>query len=93
MIARSQYVCSCVKTENGVNRFSQTANCNWDDSIKVCTTPSWSEQQCKFRHRRSTNTEENEMDIDIPEDIVQYQPAPPNVCIHSSDSTYVLASK
>jgi len=82
VLTKSQYFCSCVKTNDAHHTFSETANCNWDDSIPVCAARTWSEQQCKFRHRRSSYRDENEMDIDVPHDDVQYKEAPPNVCIH-----------
>ncbi|XP_071177456.1 von Willebrand factor D and EGF domain-containing protein-like [Mytilus edulis] len=77
VLQRSQYVCSCIhySTPNPNGDLDTTADCNWDDSVKVCTAPTYSEQQCQYKHRREAN---DEMEIDIPEDIVIFKPAPPD---------------
>ncbi|CAC5358649.1 unnamed protein product [Mytilus coruscus] len=77
ILQRSQYICSCIhySTPNPNGDLDSTADCNWDDSTPVCTAPTYSEQQCQYKHRREA---QDVMEIDIPEDIVIFKPAPPD---------------
>lgn len=80
VLERSYYVCSCNNhtTPNQDDDLETTAHCNWDESIPVCTLPTYSEQQCPSKHTREAR-DNNE--IDAPEDFVIFKPAPPDVCI------------
>lgn len=78
VINRSNYYCSCVNKSTEIDTvFSDEANCDWQDAMPVCAAPQFAEEQCKFRAKRDGY---DDMDIDIPLDVVKFEPAPPNVC-------------
>lgn len=78
VLERSQYGCSCNKTQIINGDLYTKAYCDWDESTPVCTTPTYSEQQCQYKHKRETRDDD---EIDAPLDYVIFKPAPPQVCI------------
>ncbi|CAG2244867.1 unnamed protein product [Mytilus edulis] len=77
IINAQQYFCSCVnKSTETETKFSDEADCDWQDAMPLCPTPRFEEEMCTFRAKRDVN---DDMDIDIPVDIVKYKPAPPNI--------------
>jgi hypothetical protein len=70
------FYCSCIEEEFQNAGVTEKADCSWRESLPECQPLNWGQKHCQIKGKREA---EDDIEIDIPEDIVGFKESTLNV--------------
>ena len=71
------FYCSCIPdVTTPSSKLTEKADCSWTESLPECQPLNWGQKHCQIKGKRKA---EDDIEIDIPEDIVGFKESTLNV--------------
>ena len=70
------FYCSCIEDEFQNAGVTEKADCSWRESLPECQPLNWGQKHCQIKGKREA---EDDIEIDIPEDIIGFKESTLNV--------------